>query len=146
MRVVSPNEVLKRTAQGDIIAKVIVWLLISGLGAFIGTHSEGANAKELTVSDLQHVCNSQGRANDAECGLYILGVVQGITIGMQMADGKFAGGRPCVPDNIPLSKLEPRVKAELGWDLKVFPEDKNKPASTFIGAFIASNFPCDKAH
>jgi hypothetical protein len=41
--------------------------------------------------------------------------------------------------------LERVVKAKLGADLMVYPQDKNLPASSFVGGVIANVFACNKA-
>jgi len=77
--------------------------------------------------------------------VYIMGIVQGITIGLGMADGKVTSGRPCIPDDLEASKLETLVKAHLGADLMVNPGDRELPASSLVGAVVAATFKCNKA-
>lgn len=115
------------------------------LAAFALAHSHPVNATEMTAGDLQQICSSKNTDVDAPCRFYIMGIVQGITIGLGMADGKVAVGRPCIPDNLQDSKLETLVKAKLGADLMVNPEDKGLPASSFVGAVIGTTFRCSKA-
>lgn len=107
--------------------------------------SAPVRADQLTAGELQQICSSQKLDVDAPCRFYIMGIVQGITIGIGMADGR-AGGKPCIPDNLPISKLETVVKAQLGADLQVNPDDKTLPASSFVGAVIAQTFKCQRAH
>ena len=123
----------------------LVFSLLFALGAFAAVQSMPASAKEMTAGDLQQICSSQNRDVDAPCRFYIMGIVQGITIGLGMADGKVAPGRPCIPDDLQDSKLETLVKAKLGADLMVNPGDKELPASSFVGAVIATSFQCNKA-
>lgn len=124
----------------------LTWSLSLVLVALTLAWAQPARASGvMTAGDLQQICSSQGRDADTPCRFYILGIVQGITIGMGMADGKVALGRPCIPDDIQNSKLETLVKAKLGADLMVNPEDKSLPASSFIGAVVATTFRCKKA-
>jgi hypothetical protein len=99
----------------------------------------------MTGGDLQDICTSPSAENKAACRFYILGITQGITMGMSIADGKTKGGRPCIPDSIAGSALELAVKMKLGQDLMVFPEDKKLDASGLIGAILVNTFPCRKA-
>ena len=99
----------------------------------------------MTGGDLQQMCVAQDDANKTGCRLYILGVTQGITAGMNIADGKTIGGRPCIPDNISGQALEPVVKMKLGADLTVFPADRKEDASGLIAGVIVSSFACSKA-
>ncbi len=123
----------------------LTYSLVCVLAAIAVTHSHSANAKEMTAGDLQQICSSKNPDIDAPCRFYIMGIVQGITIGLGMADGKVAVGRPCIPDDLQDSKLETLVKAKLGADLTVNPEDKDLPASSFVGAVIGTTFRCSKA-
>lgn len=123
----------------------LAYSLLFVLGAFTAAQSTPASAKEMTAGDLQQICSSQNRDVDAPCRFYIMGFVQGITIGLGMADGKVALGRPCIPDDLQDSKLETLVKAKLGADLMVNPGDKELPASSFVGAVVAAAFQCNKA-
>lgn len=123
----------------------LVYSLLFVLGALMAAQSTPVSAKEITARDLQEICSSQNRHADAPCRLYIMGIVQGITIGLGMADGKVALGRPCIPDDVQDSKFETLVKVKLGADLMVNPGDKELPASSFVGAVIATTFQCNKA-
>jgi hypothetical protein len=123
----------------------LTYSLVCVLVAFAVAHSHSANAKEMTAGDLQQVCSSKNPDVDAPCRFYIMGIVQGITIGLGLADGKVAAGRPCIPDDLQDSKLETLVKAKLGADLMVNPEDKDLPAASFVGAVIGTTFRCSKA-
>lgn len=124
--------------------KLVLSLLLV-LGVFATLQSSPVSAKEMTAGDLQQICSSQDRDVDAPCRFYIMGIVQGITIGLGMADGKVALGRPCIPDDLQDSKLETLVKAKLGANLMVNPGDKELPASSFVGAVIATTFQCNKS-
>ncbi len=98
----------------------------------------------MTAGDLQAICISSDGEGKAACRFYILGIVQGTTLGMAIADGKTQGGRPCVPDNISGSSLELAVKMKMGQDLMVFPDDRNLDAAGFVSAIIVNAFPCQK--
>jgi len=118
--------------------------LVFLLAAVAAGRSAPVRAEQMTAGDLQQICSSQKLDVDAPCRFYIMGIVQGITIGLGMADGQ-AGGRPCIPDDLPMAKLETVVKAQLGADLMVNPQDKELPASSLVGAVIATTFKCKRA-
>ncbi len=98
----------------------------------------------MTAGDLQRRCLATDAESKAACRFYILGITQGITLGMGIAGGKTQGGRPCVPDNISASALESAVKVKLGQDLIVFPDDRKLDASGVVGAIMVLTFPCEK--
>jgi len=123
----------------------LAYALVFVLMVFAAGQSAQVSAKEMTAGDLQQVCSTQNPDVDAPCRFYIMGIVQGITLGLGMADGKVALGKPCIPDDLQNSKLEILVKANLGADLMVNPGDKDLPASSLVGAVIATNFKCKNA-
>lgn len=106
--------------------------------------SPGAPDNTMTVGDLQQICLASDAESKAACRFYILGIVQGIQVGMSIADGKTQGGRPCVPENTSSPALELAVKMKMGQDLMVFPDDRKLDASGFVGAIIVNTFPCRK--
>jgi hypothetical protein len=76
------------------------------------------------------------------CRVYILGVTQGITLGMNIAAGKTKGGRPCIPEALSGDALELSVKSQLGAHLERVPTDRKEDASAFIAAVMAAKYPC----
>ena len=105
-----------------------------------------AEDKAMTAGDLQQICIDSSAESKAACRFYLLGIKQGISMGMSIADGKTQGGRPCVPDNLSASAIELAVKLKLGEDLMVFPDDRKLDASGVVGAILVSTFPCRKSN
>lgn len=103
-----------------------------------------AEDASMTVGELQQLCIGSSADSKAACRFYILGISQGITLGMSIADGKTQVGRPCVPENISSAALELVVKMKIGEDLMVFPDDRKLDASGFISAIFFKSFPCRK--
>ena len=101
-------------------------------------------AQAMTAGDLQEICIASDAGSKLACRFYILGITQGIDLGMSIADGKTQGGRPCVPENASASALELAVKMKLGQDLMVFPNDRKLDASGLVGAILIRTFPCRK--
>jgi hypothetical protein len=110
------------------------------------TQSKRASADEqaMTAGDLQEICIGSSPESKAACRFYLLGITQGLSMGMSIADGKTEGGRPCIPENLSGSAIELAVKIKMGQDLMVFPDDRKLDASGFVSAMIVSTFPCRK--
>ena len=100
-----------------------------------------ANA-DFTLGDLQKICLDPNTENQAVCRFYIFGVSQGIGLGLDMADGKTKGGRPCIPDGISSPALESAIRMRMGELLTVYPNDAKLEASGGIGALLVNLFPC----
>ena len=108
--------------------------------------SAPAEGTAMTAGDLQQICIGSSAESKSACRFYLLGVTQGISMGMSIADGKTQGGRPCVPDDLSASAIELAVKMKLGTELMVFPDDRKLDAAGVVGAILVSNFPCRKPH
>jgi hypothetical protein len=112
----------------------------------LGSSAMAADSSSaMTGGDLQQICTGQSAESKAACRFYILGITQGVTMGMSIADGKTNGGRPCIPEDVSGSDLELDVKIKLGQDLMVYPEDKKLDASGIISAILIKTFTCQKA-
>ena len=114
--------------------------------AFVSPAGAADNGGAMTGGDLQEICTDPSAEGKAACRFYILGITQGVSLGMNIADGKTKNGRPCIADNTSGSALELAVKMKLAQDLMVYPEDKKLEASGLIGAILVNTFPCRKAH
>jgi hypothetical protein len=101
-----------------------------------------ADEKAMTAGDLQEICIGSSAESKASCRFYLLGITQGISLGMGIADGKTQGGRPCIPENLSASAIELAVKMKMGQDLMVYPDDRKLDASGLVGAILVSTFPC----
>ena len=98
----------------------------------------------MTARDLKEICIGASAESKAACRFYLLGITQGISLGMSIADGKTQGGRPCIPENLSSSAIELTIKMKMGQDLMVFPDDQKLDASGLVGAILVSTFPCRK--
>jgi hypothetical protein len=99
----------------------------------------------MTAGDLQQICLGADAQSKAACRYYIMGVTEGMRLGMLIADGKTHASRPCLPDDISGSALELVVKVQIGADLMVNPEDRKLEASGLVAAIIVKAFPCRNA-
>lgn len=118
-----------------------VALALTILGALLAS-AASSERHAMTAGDLQDLCAGSDHVSRNVCRVYILGVTEGITVGMHMADGKTRGGRPCVPDGVSGDQLEQTLKTRLDDDLASAPAKRTLDASGFIGAALVQSFPC----
>ena len=98
----------------------------------------------MTAGDLQQLCMGDDHVSVNTCRVFILGVTQGIAVGLDIAAGKGGTKRPCVPKETSAEALEETVKARLNEDLTARPDDAHRDASGFIAAVLAEKYGCRK--
>jgi hypothetical protein len=98
----------------------------------------------MSADDLQQLCQGTDHVSRNACRIYILGVTQGVSLGISLARAK-TGKRPCLPNDISAESLEQTVKARLGKDLGANPASGTRDAAGFIGAVLAETYPCLKS-
>jgi hypothetical protein len=110
------------------------------------TGAPAANAAEeqpaMTAGDLEQLCTGTDHVSRNACRIYILGVTQGIAIGMRIGEGKTGNHRPCVPATISAEALEETVKKKLAGLGTIGERDRD--AAGFIGAVLGAAYPCAK--
>lgn len=111
------------------------------MGALLSTAALSAEPV-MSAGDLQQLCTGTDHVSVNVCRVYILGVTEGITLGMSIASGKPPAARACVPEDISGDALELAVKKKL--DALSSPADQAADASRFIGAALAAAYPCRK--
>jgi hypothetical protein len=99
----------------------------------------------MTEGDLHELCSGSDHVSKNACRIYILGITQGIAVGLQLASGKTAGARPCVPGSVSGEALEEKVKTRLAADLAATPANRSLDASGFIAAVLGRAYPCSAA-
>jgi len=109
------------------------------IGALLAA-AASSRQQVMTTGDLQELCAGTDHVSRNVCRTYILGVTQGIEIGMNIADGKTRGGRPCVPEDVSGERLEQTLTARL--DEQLSPANRNRDAADFIGAVLVRAYPC----
>jgi hypothetical protein len=101
-----------------------------------------AEQPAMTARDLAQLCSGSDHVSRNACRIYILGVTQGIAIGVRMAEGRSAHQRPCVPASISAETLEQTVKKRLATlDSST---EREGDAAGFIGAVVTAAYPCAK--
>jgi hypothetical protein len=93
----------------------------------------------MTAGDLGQLCSGTDHVSRNACRIYILGVTQGIAVGIRMADGKCADKRACVPAGIPAEELETTLKKQLA---ALDSAAQQRAAAGFIGEALLTAFPC----
>jgi len=106
------------------------------------TAAASSEQPAMTAGDLAQLCVGSDHVSRNACRIYILGVTQGINLGMDMADGKTPGGRPCVPARISAEDLELTLKKKLA--ALDSPAARDREAAGFIGSVLVAAFPCLK--
>jgi hypothetical protein len=96
----------------------------------------------MTAGDLEQLCAGSDHVSRNSCRIYILGVTQGINLGMRMATGKTAGGRACVPGAISAEELERTLTKRLAAIDSA--AERDREAAEFIAGVLARAFPCSK--
>lgn len=112
------------------------------LAGAVLTSAASSGQDVMTAGDLQQLCAGTDHVSVNVCRVYILGVTEGIALGMNIADGKTKGGRPCVPRGMSGDKLELTVKQKL--DALTSAAERDADASQLILAELASTFRCPK--
>lgn len=95
----------------------------------------------MTASDLAQLCSGTDHVSVNACRIYILGVTQGIAVGLRMAGGGVGTRRPCVPRGIAAEELEATVKKRLASPGAA---TDSRDASAFIGDVLLAAYPCGK--
>ncbi len=93
----------------------------------------------MTAGDLAQLCGGSDHVSVNACRIYILGVTQGIAVGLRLAAAKSRGSRACVPPGISAEDLEETLKQKLA---ALDPPSQQRDAAGFIGAALAAAFPC----
>jgi len=95
-----------------------------------------AEDSAVTAADLQQLCRGTDTTSRNACRIYILGVTQGIEVGLNMR-----GHRPCVPA-MSADALQQSIKTKLDEDLGAVPTDGKLGAAGVIGGILARTYPC----
>ena len=121
-----------------LLALAIATLLLS----HVAVAADEDNA--ITAGDLQQLCRGTDTTSKNVCRVFIVGVVQGIRLGLSIADRH--GARACVPGTMSAEGLESAVKTQLDERLQATPADEQQAAANVIGHIVVRAFPCPPAH
>ena len=93
----------------------------------------------MTAGDLAQLCSGADHVSVNACRVYILGVTQGIAVGIHMAAARRPASRPCVPPETSAEELDAALKKKLA---ALDSDSGKRDAAGFIGAALAASFPC----
>jgi hypothetical protein len=96
----------------------------------------------MTAAELQQLCQASDTTSKNVCRIYILGITQGLAIGLDIADGKGSVSRSCVPANLSGESLAEAVKGRIDRSLAASPKERDVDAAKFVAALAASTYPC----
>jgi len=125
--------------KAPVMRVVATALLLTGTLLATAASSE---EHAMTAADLHELCAGSDHVSRNACRIYILGVTQGIAVGLNMAAGRSRAGRPCIPDGVSAEALEQTLKARLDKDLSASPAHRSQDAAEFVGAALIRAFPC----
>lgn len=92
----------------------------------------------MTAGDLAQLCNGTDHVSVNACRIYMLGVTQGIAVGIRMArSGKAM--HLCVPSGIAAEDLQAALKEKLAV---LDSREQQQDAAGLIGTALAARFPC----
>lgn len=115
--------------------------LILGL---LVAQAAAAAPQVMSAGDLQQLCAGADHVSVNVCRVYILGVAQGIALGLNIADGKTKVARACLPDAVSAEQLEETLKQRLEKSLAASPAHAAQDAAQVLAAVLANSFPCAK--
>lgn len=107
--------------------------------AALALTAAAAGQPAMTAGDLAQLCSGSDHVSVNACRIYMLGVTQGIAVGIHMAAAPGPASRPCVPPGISAEELETRLKKKLA---ALDADSAQRDAAGFIGAALAGTFPC----
>ncbi len=99
----------------------------------------------MTAGDLQQLCLASDTTSKNVCRVYILGVAQGMAIGLDIADGKSPLGRSCVPGTVSADSLAESLKSRIDRSLSASPKERDTDAARFVATLTAAAYPCRQA-
>jgi hypothetical protein len=93
----------------------------------------------MTAGDLAQLCNGTDHVSRNACRIYMLGVTQGIAVGLRIAGRGKEAARPCVRPGIAAEDLEAMLKKRLD---SLDASGQQRDAAGFIGESLTAAFPC----
>jgi hypothetical protein len=98
----------------------------------------------MTAADLQQICVASDTTSKNVCRVYILGITQGISIGLDIADGRSTTPRACIPEGLSGEALADAIKTRLGQSLATSPKNQDMDAAKYIAGVMSRAFPCHR--
>lgn len=101
--------------------------------------AQRAAAGPMLASDLAKFCNAPDKTSQTACGLYVLGVENGMYMG-----AGFDKKKPpfCLPDDFSMARMAALVTASMKSDLVAHPEDGKLTAGGMVAGALVAHYPC----
>jgi hypothetical protein len=104
-------------------------------------------AQELSAGQLYEFCQSKDFVVHGACRFYVLGAVQGMSLGNGSAivRGQLVEKEKtifCMPDNVPQSEMVSVFVRRAETLFRVYPQDKEMPAISALIGIMHKQFPC----
>jgi len=113
--------------------------IVTAIAAALTLTAAAPEQPAMTAGDLAQLCSGSDHVSVNACRIYMLGVTQGIAVGIRMAAAPSPDSRPCVPPGISAEELEAALKKQLA---SLDADSGQRDAAGFIGAALAARFPC----
>jgi hypothetical protein len=113
--------------------------LVTAAAALLFLTAAAPEEPAMTAGDLTQLCNGTDHVSRNACRIYMLGVTQGIAVGLHIADRGKEAARPCVRPGIAAEDLEALLKKRLD---ALDAAGQQRDAASFIGASLSAAFPC----
>jgi len=113
--------------------------IVAAIAAALTLTAAAPEQPAMTAGDLAQLCSGSDHVSVNACRIYMLGVTQGIAVGIRMAAAPGPASRPCVPPGISAEELEATLKKQLA---SLDADSGQRDAAGFIGAALAARFPC----
>jgi hypothetical protein len=134
---------MRTSAVATALASVLLTAAAVSQQPHAAAQPAAATLPAMSAGDLQQLCTGTDHVSRNACRIYILGVTQGIAVGLQIAERPVHGTRrPCTPSDISAEALERAVKERLAEDLEKNPARRDADASAFIATVLARVYPC----
>ena len=98
----------------------------------------------MSAGDLQQLCAGADHVSVNVCRVYILGVAQGVALGLNIADGKTKVTRACLPDAVAAEQLEETLKQRLDKTWRPLPLTLHRTRRSRAGIGPGEHLPCAK--
>jgi hypothetical protein len=125
-------------AKREILVRSLATIMAATAAALALT-AAAPEQPAMTAGDLAQLCTGSDHVSVNACRIYILGVTQGIAVGIHMAAAPSLAARPCVPPETSAEELDATLKKRLA---ALDADSGQRDAAGFIGAALAARFPC----
>ena len=113
-------------------------ILTGGLAAMGPLPAAGEDV--MTAGDLQGLCHASDTTSRNVCRVYLLGVTEGIALGIDIGHGQ--GAPACLPAGVSGDDLQARLRERLDADLSQTADAAQAPAARVIARLMAKAYPC----